>query len=441
MAGAKPQRLVFTGANLVDGDRPPQPGTSVVVEEGRIARVAPDGTLERRPGERVIALAGRTLMPGMFSCHFHTTFAGLGQRPAPVLGLERPPALMALVAAHNVKTALAHGFTTLVCSSSAYEIDIALKQAVLQGFLEGPRLFACTREMLTPGDEADGLNQSWFMELHNLGLVRRLSGPEAFREAVREELGRGADIAKVAASGGHGTSPAEEHESLSREELRAAVEAAHGRGKRIRAHAASRRAILECAHLGVDLIDHADRMDGECLDAILESGSCVAPTLLFSQRYLERMELLENQEEAPFASAFAMTDEERAARLRGAREDFENICRMLPQANRAGVKLVVGDDFGTALLPHGDYVKELELYVKEIGIPPLDVIRWATLHGAEVVGLGDALGTVAEGKRADLLVVDGDPTEDIACLRADRLLAILQEGRFAKDILPKDSLA
>ena len=107
---------------------------------------------------------------------------------------------------------------------------------------------------------------------------------------------------------------------------------------------------------------------------------------------------------------------------------------MMPEAHRAGVKLVVGDDFGTPIMPHGDYVSELELYVKQLGIPPLDVIRWATKNGGELVDPGGDLGTLAEGKLADLLVVDGDPVADIGCLR-DRVQAVVQGGRFVVDAL------
>jgi imidazolonepropionase-like amidohydrolase len=100
------------------------------------------------------------------------------------------------------------------------------------------------------------------------------------------------------------------------------------------------------------------------------------------------------------------------------------------------MRIVVGDDYGVATLPHGDYADELAFYVKEIGIPPLDVIRWATRYGAETVGCADELGTIEVGKLADLLVVDGDPIADIGCLKdRDNLQAIVKGGVFYKDAL------
>jgi imidazolonepropionase-like amidohydrolase len=296
-------------------------------------------------------------------------------------------------------------------------------------------MWACTREMTSPGDDADGRNSAWYMEIGNTGLVRHCSGPEAFRAAIREELGRGADIAKIAASTGHGVGPAEEIESVDFAELSAAVAAAHGRGKRIRAHAASRRAILDCARAGVDIIDHGDRMDAECVDAILEADVAFAPTLLFSQRFLVFLQNMLDQGMTGGPSHLVETPEERQRRIDGARADFESLCRMLPEANRAGMRIVVGDDYGVVNLPHGDYADELALYVK-LGIPPLDVIRWATRFGAESVGAEADLGTLAVGKLADLLVIDGDPIANIACLKdRDRLLAIMKGGVLYKDAL------
>jgi imidazolonepropionase-like amidohydrolase len=98
-------------------------------------------------------------------------------------------------------------------------------------------------------------------------------------------------------------------------------------------------------------------------------------------------------------------------------KDFDNMCRMLPHASAAGVKIVLGDDYGVIVLPHGRYAEELEFYVKTVGIAPLEVLCWATANGAELMGMGAELGTVEPGKLADLLVVDGDPSVDIAVLQ------------------------
>jgi len=124
----------------------------------------------------------------------------------------------------------------------------------------------------------------------------------------------------------------------------------------------------------------------------------------------------------------------------GLRHDLEAMAAVLPEANRAGVRLVLGDDFGALNFPHGPYADELAYYVDDVGIPAIDVLTWATRNGAEVLGRGDELGTVTAGKLADLLVVDGDPVSDIGVLRdAEALLAVLLGGRAVTDRL--DGLA
>jgi imidazolonepropionase-like amidohydrolase len=431
-------RIVFKDANLVDGEHPSQPGVDVVVEGDRIVTVSASPVTER-PGDRVIALGGKTLMPGMIQAHFHSHFGAFGDGvTAPALGLEAAPPYLSMLAAKNARTALHCGFTGALGSSSAHGIDVCLKEAILLGVVEGPRYQACTRELVTTGESSDyPNNRSWFMELGNHGLTCEVDGADAWRHATRAELGRGADVVKISASPGHGSVPARDILYPTREELRACVDTAHNLGKKVRAHVASRTGILECARAGVDILDHADRLDEECIEAILESGCIVVPSMLWTVRFLE---IAENWDHAakplPISEGYPEDLRTTLARIRGVREDFEHTCRMMPEANRAGVPLVIGDDYGTPVMPHGSYGDELVLYVKQLGFPALDVIRWATRNGARLLGLEDELGTIAPGKLADLLVVDGDPLVDIRCLHdSTRLLAILKGGAFMKDAL------
>jgi imidazolonepropionase-like amidohydrolase len=424
-------RTVFTHAKLLDGERPARDGMSVVVEGNRIASVE-DTAPVAREGDRVIDLRGRTLMPGMTQGHFHAGFGpcGVGNQ-GPMLGLDAPAAYFGVLGAKNLRTVLHSGFTSAIGSSNPFGLDVCLKDALINGIAEGPRYLACTREFMATGDQADGSNRSWFMELGNHGLVRKLDGVEQFRHATREELGRGCDVVKISISRGHGSAPAEEYTFVTDDEVRAVVEVAHDRGKRVRAHCPSKIGILMCAKAGVDIIDHADRMDEESIEAILEADATVCPSMLWSERFLQFADGWDHGSQFfPINEGFPEKLEDTLARLRGVREDYEHTKSMLPKANEAGVRLVPGDDFGFPMMPHGDYVSELQVYTKEVGIAPLDVIRWATKNGAEATGRGDALGTIEPGKLADLLVVDGDPSEDIGCLR-DRLQAVMLDGEFA----------
>ena len=431
------QRTVFTGVNLVDGDNPSRDGMTVVIEDERI-KVVTEGAVETGEGDRVVDLAGKTLMPGMYNCHFHSHFGAFAEGTvAPVLGLEWAPGFLGMLAAKNASILLQCGFTGAVGSSNAYSIDVSLKDAILLGYVDGPRFMACTSEFMATGDQADAENRTWYMGLGNKGLVRKLDGVEAYRYAAREELGRGADIVKLSMGPGHGSSPAVDRMYQTREELSAVVETAHNLGKRVRAHSPSKTSILEAARAGVDLLQHADRSGTQGIAPLLENGSYVLPSMLWSVRFLGLAESWDHEAQPlPISEGFPESVPQVLARIRAVREDFEYTCRAMPEAHKAGVKMVIGDDFGTPIMPHGDYASELELYVKQLGIPGVDVIRWATKNGAEFMGLGDDLGTIDEGKLADIVVVNGDPTTDISCLKDPaNLLAVMKNGIFAKDAL------
>jgi len=430
-------RIIFSGANLIDGDNPAIAGQTVIVEGNRITSV---GKAAPKPaaGDRVIELAGKTLMPGMVSSHFHAGFGHFGAGIAsPILGLEAPPAYAGMLAAKNANTALQCGFTSIIGSSNPDYLDVALKEAILAGLVEGPRSLACTSEFMCPGDMADGNNRSWFMGLAHTGLTRVLSGADEFRAATREVLGRGCDVVKLSVSPGHGSAPAPEVCYLREDEIRAVTEVAHERGKFVRAHVASKIGILRSVACGVDIIDHADKLDAECIDAMSKAGCTVVPSMLWYERFLG---LAENWDHAmqtfPIGDGFPEALEDTLARIRGVRADFDYTCGMLPELAKSDVRVVVGDDFGTPLMPHGDYASELALYAKQLGIPAIDVLRWATKNGAEAMGRGDDLGTIEAGKLADLLVIDGDPISDIGVL-ADpaRMPAILKDGCFVRDLL------
>jgi imidazolonepropionase-like amidohydrolase len=407
------ERLVFTNANLVDGEHPAKPGAHVVVEGPRIATVG-TGAVRAEPGDRVVDLAGRTLMPGLVTCHFHSTYHELGAQAAPY-GLEAPPAYQALRAAKNLETALRCGFTSAVSAGAPLDVDASMKRAIDEGLVPGPRFVPGSRELSTTGHGND--TNPWYWEMAAWGAARCCDGPEEFRHAVRDECKRGAEIIKLFVTGGHGVLTPKDRLEMTREELTAAVETAHERGARIRGHIVSKRAILMAVEVGIDVIDHGDDLDDECIAAIVERGTFVAPSVLFPKTFL-----------ALIGGGLGFSDQMRA--------DLERTLSMLAPANAAGVKLVVGDDYGAVGFAHGRYAEELEVYVHDAGVPPLEVLRWATRHGADLMGRADELGTVAEGKLADLLVIDGDPLEDVRVLQDERrILAILKDGVFAKDEL------
>jgi imidazolonepropionase-like amidohydrolase len=418
-------RLILASATVLDADGP-RPHSTVVVEDRRITGVCPDSVadaaLDARPDDRVVDLGGRTLMPGLVSSHFHATYHELGSKVAP-FGLEEPPALQAVRAAHHLELALRCGFTGAVSAGAPFAIDASMKTAIAEGLFPGPRLMAGSRDVSTTGHAGDK-SFPWYWDVGARGAVNRSDGPDEFRRAVREEIKQGAQIIKMFVTGGHGTVAPAEQTEMSRAELTAGIEAAHERGALVRGHIANRDALHMALDAGIDVVDHGDGLDEAAIGRMVDQGTFLVPSQLFPARFAEMM----GGGGLGFSAAMA--------------EDIERALAILPVANEAGVKLLCGDDYGAIGLPHGRYADELEFYVKEAGIAPLDVLRWATLHGAELMGRGHELGSVREGYLADLLVVDGDPLGDIRVLQdRTRLVAIMKGGTLVVDELDEPGSA
>lgn len=398
-------RLILNNATILDGDNPARPGALVIAGE-RIESVG-EAPVAPQTGDRVVDLGGRTVMPGMINSHFHAGYWNMGLGGAP-LGLDAPTPLQSVRAAANLKLALECGFTGVIGAGAPHGIDACMKQAIAEGTIPGPRIMAGSRDVSSTGHSAD---QSYptHWQVGAKGAINVADGADGFRRAVREEVKMGAEIIKVFATDGHATGGDGSGWAISRAEFAAAVEAADERKVKVRSHIANREAILYALDLGVHIIDHGDGFDDACIERIMATGAYLTPSLFFPRVMMDALpgnpftELMK----APYAA----------------------MAEVLPRANAAGVNLLIGDDYGAAGCTHGRYAEELALYVNGIGIPALDVIRWATRNGARAMGLGDQTGTLEPGKLADLLVVDGDPLADITVLQdRAKLLAVVKGG-------------
>jgi imidazolonepropionase-like amidohydrolase len=409
MGGAAVSRLVLRDVAVFDGANPLQPGMTITIEGDRVAAVdRGSGPSERAAdeGATVLELTGHTVIPGMFTCHFHSTYHELGSTPSP-FGNEHPPAYQALLAARNLRIALQHGYTSAVSAGAANDVDASLRKAVDDGLIPGPRLVPGSRELSTTGHSND--STPWFWGAGPAGAVRLCDGPEEFRKGVREEIKRGAQIIKLFVTGGHGTLAPRERNELTRDELAAAIDTAHARGALIRGHIANKDALLMAVELGIDIVDHGDAMDDECIAALVEAGTFVVPSVFFPKHFGETI-----------GAGLGFAD--------NAKAEFARACDVLPKANAAGVRFLVGDDYGAVGFPHGLYGRELSLYVDEVGIAAHDVLRWATRNGAALVGREGELGTVAPGALADLVIVRGDPLASIGLLSDPDNLTVVKGG-------------
>ncbi|MFI6977434.1 amidohydrolase family protein [Embleya sp. NPDC050154] len=408
-------RLVLTGVNLLDGTNAAVADRTVVVEGERIVAVRSERP-DPQDGDVLVDLAGHTLMPGMFTCHFHATYHELGSKPNTPYGNEYPPSYQALIAARNLRTALELGYTGVVGAGGSNDVEGGVKRAIEDGLIPGPRFWASSRELSTTGHSNDGVPWHWGMGAS--GAVRLCDGAESFRLGVREEIKRGADVIKLFVTGGHGTTAPKDRIEMSRAELAAAIEAAHQRGVLIRAHLVNKPAIMMALELGIDIVDHCDEMDDEVIAALVETGAFVVPSLHFPKHFLGFM-----------GSGLGFAAD-------AIRADLNHMYAMIPKAQAAGVRFVLGDDYGAIGFPHGMYGAELRLYTEHAGVTPLDVLRWATRNGAELARRGDDLGRIEPGRLADLLILDGDPTTDIGVLADRPPRAVLKGGELVAGAWP-----
>ena len=407
----------FTNARIFDGSAL-LPGTRTVTIDGnRITSIS-----EKPGGAGAIDLNGMTLMPGLITCHFHSDFYKFKIGEGICLGKELPPGVLMAIGVRNCGVLLESGFTGYVGAACGHDIDASLKLAIAEGIMPGPRIRACSAHIGTTGD----LNDSalWWRQMVTPGTDVFVDGPEDMRKMTREMIRRGAETIKIFASSGHGIPGPSRN--MDHDEIAAVVGAAHGRGAKVRAHCATRDMIAECVKLGVDIIDHGDEVDEVLIDQMAKAGTFWTPSLVYSQCLVQL--------------GWG------GAEMQG---HIEHVRKMLPIAHKAGVKVLVGDDYSGVFrdlleddpLDHevGNYGREFAMYGALDGLSPADVLSWGTKNAGEaLVGASGQLGVIAPGALADLIVIDGDPLADLSLLAQPQkaLKAVIRDGAMVIDRLP-----
>jgi imidazolonepropionase-like amidohydrolase len=397
-------RQTLWNARLIDGrGGTPVDRASVEIAEGRIVAI---GTAQGDAPLDAIDLAGRTLMPGLIDAHAHISSdtersPGFGPPPAKHGDDPRPRELGYFVLA-NTARALLHAGITTVRDVGAYDGEaIVLRRAVELGLVEGPRILSCGRILsaTSPGARIFGT------------MYREADGPWEMRKAVREQIRDGADFIKIMATGARSVDREDpEPAQMTREEIAAVVDEAHRMGFRVAAHAEGLGGTRVAVEEGVDTIEHglALHRAPELLGRMAERGIVLVPTLSTFHDLAER-----------FAGEFTPRLVEQAKR------QAADAARTVVAAGAAGVTLAMGYDSG----PPGASATEL-VRMAEAGLGAAAAIRAATWGSAEALGLGAEVGTIETGKRADLLVVDGDPLAHPAILLdAAKRWLVMQAGR------------
>ena len=406
-------RIVLTGATILCGSAEAFQGTCII-DDDRIAWVGPECEAEIDPTDLVYDLAGLFLMPGLISCHVHADLLkfGLAEFAAGErLGKERPPGYLMAAAVRTARLLVESGFTGYVGAACPHHIDAQLEMAIADGVVPGPRIRPCGHHVGTTADNNDTVK--WWHDFRTPGTDVFADGVDALRALVRTEIRCGARIIKFYASSGQGIPNRHGVRNMSRDEMAAIVDAAHGRGVPVRAHVTQRDLILECLDLGVDVIDHGNEIDEVCIERMAKNGTFWVPSLLFSRVALDH-------------GAGADSDYGRTLR---------NLAQMLPRADAAGVRILLGDDYGVDGMSHerGVYARELGVYAQETGIDPARILRWGTVNGGELLtGRPGEVGVVAAGALADLIVMSADPTADLTTLERPELhlVDVLRAGKF-----------
>jgi imidazolonepropionase-like amidohydrolase len=411
--------VLFTNVRILDGSGEVAPYSgSVLVSGNRIQQVGRT-TAPIAPGAaQVIDGAGATLMPGMTEAHTHFSWndaATLGAIQA--MPLEEH----VLWCAKTAKRYLQAGFTSCLGAACAKpRLDVVTRNAIDSGQISGPRYLAASQEITVPGGLGDETLPHLPFPEFSFGV--NVQGAESMRQAVRLFLKYGVDSIKLNLSGDNFVPGADAHTAwMTDAEVAAAAEEVKMRGKRIIVHARSKASVQQALRHGIRLIYHASFTDEQTLD-MLEAAKhevFVAPGIAILYAMLHE------------AEPWGVTHEQ-AVKM-GYQEEWDAALDSLSRMHKRGIRVLPGGDYGFAFTPHCQNARDLEFFVKYLGMTPMEAIRSCTLYGGQIMMRPHELGVVKEGYLADLLLVDGDPLANIAILRdPKRILAVMKDGKFAK---------
>jgi len=384
---------------------------TIVVEGSSIVDIQ-NGYVNGGSGDSVIFLKDKTVMPGLIDCHVH--LESQYSKNVIVEGFTLTDADIAYRAAVYAKRTLMAGFTT-VRDLGGTGVNISLRKAVQQGLVEGPRIFTAGRAISASGghmDESVGFRDDVFN--HKMGPDDGVAdGRDELIKAVRLQIKRGSDVIKIASTGGvldlsENGSGAE----FTIDEIKAVVETAKDYGLRVACHAHGAEGIRRAILGGVTSIEHGTFMNEEDMELAKKYGTYLVPTIIAGKSVADSAKI-----PGYFPAVIA----------RKAIEVGTQIQQNFGKAYKAGVKIAFGTDAG--VYAHGKNYLEFQ-YMVEAGMPPLEAIRAATVNAADLLGISEETGSITKGKLADIIAVDGDPTQDIRVMK--NVCFVMKAGKIYK---------
>jgi len=392
--------LIHAGKVFTGTSNSLQENVTIVVEDNKIKAVK-KGFAEAQEGDTVIDLKTSTVMPGLMDMHVHLS----SQHGGPQTYLERfslNEADYALRAANYAKITLDSGFTTVCNLGDGYNETVALRNAISKGYATGPRIYTVAKSIATTGGHADPSNGLSHLLRPDVGPKQGVVNGEAeAREAVRTRYQDGADLIKITATGGVlSVAKSGQNPQFMTDELEAIVETAKDYGMTVAVHAHGKEGMKRAIEAGVDSIEHGTYMDDEIRKLMKKHGTYYVPTILAGKFVADK---------AKIDGFFPELVRPKAAAI------GPLIQNTFEQAHKAGVKIAFGTDSGVSA--HGDNAQEFSLMV-EAGMKPADALLSATVNSANLLGISDILGTLEEGKLADIVAVQGNPLDDISLMES-----------------------
>ena len=392
--------LIHAGKVFTGTSNSLQENVTIVVEDNKIKAVK-KGFAKAQEGDTVIDLKTSTVMPGLMDMHVHLS----SQHGGPQTYLERfslNEADYALRAANYAKITLDSGFTTVRNLGDGYNETVALRNAISKGYATGPRIYTVAKSIATTGGHADPSNGLSHLLRPDVGPKQGVVNGEAeAREAVRTRYQDGADLIKITATGGVlSVAKSGQNPQFMTDELEAIVETAKDYGMTVAVHAHGKEGMKRAIEAGVDSIEHGTYMDDEIRTLMKKHGTYYVPTILAGKFVADK---------AKIDGFFPELVRPKAAAI------GPLIQNTFEKAHKTGVKIAFGTDSGVSA--HGDNAQEFSLMV-EAGMKPADALLSATVNSASLLGISDILGTLEEGKLADIVAVQGNPLDDISLMES-----------------------
>ena len=388
--------------------------TLVFDERGTLDYVGPEkGAPRRARNDQVLDYSAWFVMPGLVDVHTHLAYGNAKSEED--IDLYSPLEFRTLRGMFFAQKVAAAGFTAICSPGDAGQISLSIRNAIRAGLFDGPRVMAAGRYVTTHQGLTDWYPTWIGAPETSIGKLVTTSA-EAVEE-IRRQVKDGVDCIKIALDGIQRRENGELVAAFTQDETEIMVRETHRLGKKAIAHARGREATLYAARSGVDLIFHANHLDGECIAAMLETGSTVCPTLTHPRNTIDFTQ--------PHDPAF------QRGRPESTRREYEIGCTNWKKARAAGVPMLTGTDTGFAITPYGEWnARELELFVEDLGFTPAAALRAATEINAGFMTGGDHIGVLEPGRAADFIALDFSPLSDIRLLQdKSRIRAVHIAGK------------